>query len=78
MRPPRAITKARNRGRRQLRWELVHAATCTHPGCVVYQVMRENLEEPDDYFKGSSRPVKVPRSLRRIHGNMIYASPKRP
>ena len=76
MRPPRHITKKRNRRRKQLRCMLIHSAGCVYSDCAEYQVGREpfTVEEPDHlefYFIGSARHVMVPRSLRCIHGATI-------
>lgn len=67
----RLHNKLRSRRTRSLRWELVHAAGCAFTNCAAYTTYREPTCAADLV---DIRPVRVPRSLRHIHGRLIRPS----
>lgn len=63
VRPPRRVTKQRNRALRSARWELTHAAGCVWDRCATAEVVRD-----PEWAEGLPGRVSVPRSLRPLLG----------
>lgn len=56
---------------KKLRWELVHIAGCTEKTCATNWIT--NINDFSEFIVefNITRPVSVPKSLRRLHGRYI-------
>ena len=75
----RHINKLATRNARRCRADMVHAAGCTHPECVVRVALRNPESDMYPEFRElPARTVRVPRSLRHIYGATVRPAGEKP